>query len=109
MGLILVYFLRFFLIRLFFTKAFIPVSDLFFWQLLGDTFKGAALILGYQFFAKKLTVAFIVTEIFSLLLMYVFCHYFIIFYGVKGIVMAHALTYFIYFIVLAGYFRKSLF
>jgi PST family polysaccharide transporter len=37
-----------------------------FWQLVGDVLKVASLILGYQFFAKKLTVAFIVTELLSL-------------------------------------------
>ncbi len=108
-GLTVLFFMRFFLIQLFFTKAFFPVADLFFWQLLGDVFKAAALILGYQFFAKKLTLAFIVTEIFSLSLMYTFCHFFMATFGIQGIVMAHALTYFIYLIVLVIYFRKSLF
>ncbi|WP_298220443.1 O-antigen translocase [Flavobacterium sp.] len=108
-GLTVLFFLRFFLIRLFFTKAFFPVADLFFWQLLGDVFKAASLILGYQFFAKKLTLAFITTEIFSLTLMYTFCHFFMTAFGIQGIVMAHALTYFIYWIVLVIYFRKSLF
>ncbi len=108
-GLTVLFFLRFFVIRLFFTKAFLPVADLFFWQLLGDVFKAASLILGYQFFAKKLTIAFIGTEIFSLLLMYTFCHFFMTAFGIQGIVMAHALTYFIYWMMLVIYFRKSLF
>jgi len=103
------FFLRLFLIQLFFTKAFMPVSDLFLWQLLGDIFKVASLILGYQFYAKRLTVAFICTELFSLLMMFIFCHFFILSYGLVGIVMAHALTYIIYFFVLLLYFRKSLF
>ncbi len=109
LGLTVLFFLRFFLIRLFFTKAFFPVADLFFWQLLGDVFKAASLILGYQFFAKKLTAAFIVTEIFSLSMMFAFCHFFMNAFGIQGIVMAHALTYFIYWIILVIYFRKSLF
>lgn len=108
-GVIVLFFLRNFFIKLFFTKDFLPVSDLFFWQLLGDTFKVASLILGYQFYAKKLTVAFICTELFSLFLMFSFSHYFIISYGIVGVVMAHTLTYFIYLIVLLLYFRKSLF
>lgn len=107
-GLIVLYFLRFFIVRLLFSPEFLPVAGLFFWQLAGDTFKAASLILGYQFFAKKLTVAFIVTELFSLALMYVFSHCFIQSYGIEGIVMAHALTYFIYLITLGIYFRKSI-
>ncbi len=108
-GVVILFFLRRFFIQLFFTKAFLPVADLFFWQLFGDTFKVASLILGYQFYAKKLTVAFICTELFSLLLMFSFSHFFIINYGIVGVVMAHTLTYFIYLIVLLLYFRKSLF
>jgi len=108
-ALVVLYFFRFLVIRLFFTKAFLPVTDLFFWQIVGDIFKAASLLLGYQFFAKKLTVAFIVTELFSLLVMYVVSYYFIGFFGIQGIVMAHAVTYFIYLLVLGTYFRKSLF
>lgn len=108
-GLIVLYFLRFMLVKLLFTSSFLPVTSLFLWQIVGDIFKAASLILGYQFFAKKLTLAFIVTEIFSLFLMYSFSHYFILLYGIEGIVMAHALTYFIYLTVLVIYFRKSLF
>ena len=108
-GLVVLYFMRFMLVKLLFTSSFLPVASLFLWQIVGDIFKAASLILGYQFFAKKLTLAFIVTEIFSLFLMYSFSHYFILLYGLEGIVMAHALTYFIYLTVLLIYFRKSLF
>jgi PST family polysaccharide transporter len=108
-GLVIIYFLRFMLVKLLFTSDFLPVASLFLWQIVGDIFKAASLILGYQFFAKKLTLAFIVTEIFSLFLMYSFSHYFILLYGIEGIVMAHALTYFIYLTVLVIYFRKNLF
>jgi PST family polysaccharide transporter len=92
-----------------FSKDFIPVADLFLWQLIGDAFKVASLILGYQFYAKKLTTAFIVTELFSLAIMFALSHFFVISYGLVGVVIAHAATYFIYLIVLILYFRKSLF
>lgn len=109
LGLTVLYFLRFYIIRMLFTQDFLPVAGLFFWQLIGDVFKAASLILGYQFFAKRLTMAFIVTEISSLLLMYGFSYLFIGIYGIEGIVMAHALTYLIYLLVLGVYFRKTLF
>ncbi len=108
-GAIVVFYLRFFLIKMLFTKEFLPVADLFFWQLLGDTFKVASLILGYQFYAKKLTIAFIITELLSLLTMFTSCYFFIINFDIVGVVMAHALTYVVYFTVLLLYFRKSLF
>jgi len=105
----LIYFSRFFIIKLLFTNSFIPVTALFFWQLLGDIFKVASLILGFQFFAKKLTLAFIVSELFSLGVLYFSSHYLILNFGIQGIVMAQALDNFIYLLILIIYFRKSLF
>ena len=106
--LVVIYFGRELLIQLLFTKDFLEVSALFLWQLVGDFFKAGSLILGYQFFAKKLTMAFIITEISSLFMMYVFSIYFVALFGIEGLVIAHAMTYFIYWIVLGFYFRKDL-
>lgn len=101
--------MRFFIVRLLFTKDFVPVTNLFFWQLLGDVFKVCALILGYQFFAKKKTSAFILTELFSLAVLYFFSLYFIKIYGIEGVVMGYALDNFVYFILLLFYFRSVVF
>lgn len=109
MGLISVYFLKDFIIQILFTRAFMPVTTLFFWQLIGDFFKAAALILGFQFFAKKMAKAFIISELISLLILYLSSNYFVSMYAIEGVVMAHAFTYIIYFIMLSMYFRKSLF
>lgn len=108
-GMVILYFLRFFIVKLLFTNVFLPVTGLFFWQLLGDTFKAASLVLGYQFFAKKLTIAFIVFETISLVTMFFLSNYLIGVYKIEGVVMAHAINYFIYLIGLLFYFRKSLF
>jgi O-antigen/teichoic acid export membrane protein len=107
-ALVIVYFLRFFIVNLLFTNEFLPVTTLFFWQLVGDVLKVASLILGYQFFAKKLTVAFIISELFSLGVLYFSSLYFINEFGIQGIVMAQAFDNFIYLLVLCVYFRRSL-
>ena len=54
------------------------------------------LILGFQFFAKKLTVAFIISELFSLCVLYFSSIYLIQFFGIQGIVMAQAFDNLIY-------------
>jgi PST family polysaccharide transporter len=108
-GLVLLYFLRVYIVSLLFTKDFLPVTDLFFWQFIGDIFKVLSLILGNQFFAKKLTLAFITTEFMSLTFMYLLSTNLIPLFGIQGVVMAHAINYCIYFTVLCCYFRKSLF
>ncbi|MFD2938719.1 O-antigen translocase [Flavobacterium notoginsengisoli] len=109
LGLIVLYVLRFFVVELLFTKEFLPVTNLFFWQFLGDIFKVCALILGYQFFAKKLTSAFIITELFSITLLYFASLFCIKIFQIEGAVIAYAFQNLIYLIVLCLYFRKSLF
>ncbi|WP_229734126.1 O-antigen translocase [Flavobacterium orientale] len=106
--LFVIYFLRFFIIKLLFTDEFLPVSDLFIWQLLGDLFKAASVILGYEFFAKKLTKAYLITESLSFGLLLSSSYFLIPKFGIEGVVMSHSLTYALYFLVLLVYFRKSL-
>lgn len=108
-GLLLIFVLKEYIIGLVFTKDFLPIAKLFFWQLIGDALKAASYILGFQFYAKKLTKAFIVSEICSLAVLYGSSLYFMNLFQLEGIVMAYAFTYLVYLIVLATYFRKSLF
>lgn len=109
LGLTALYFTRFTIVQLLFTKEFLPVTDLFFWQFLGDIFKVCALILGFQFFAKKMTSAFIITELFSLSVLYFASLSCMKLFQIEGVVIAYAFQNFIYLVVLAVYFRKSLF
>jgi len=107
-GFIVIYMLRFFIVKLLFSEAFLPMANLFVWQLIGDFLKICSLILGYEFFAKKMTKAFIITEIFSFFLLYISSRMLITRYGSEGAVMAHAFTYFILLIVLIIYFREKI-
>jgi len=109
LGMILFYFLKEWLIPLLLSEEFIKIKELVFWQAVGDTFKVASWVLGLQFFAKRLTRAFLITELVSLFILYTSSHYFITTFGVLGAVQAHALTYFLYLVVLTVYFRKILF
>lgn len=108
-GLALLYFARFFVIELLFTKAFLPVNSLFLLQIIADLLKVIFLILGYQFYAKKQTLAFILSEISSLAVLYFLSLYFIPLLGIQGVLWAQVLDNLIYLLILAIYFRKSLF
>lgn len=108
-GLIVLFLVKDILISILFTEYFKPVSQLFFWQIIGDFLKTFSWILALQFFAKKMTRAFIITEIFSLTILLVSSFLFIQYFETEGVVIAHAITYFIYTIVLGIYFRKNLF
>lgn len=107
-GLIL-YLLKDFFIALIYSDRFLVLSDLFLWQLVGDFFKVCSLILGYQFYAKKMTIAFLSTEVFSITVLYFSSNYLMNTYGTEGLVMAHTVTYFVYFFILLIMFRKVVF
>lgn len=106
---IAVYFSRFVIVDLLFTKEFYLVNDLFFWQLIGDFFKVCALILGIQFFTKELVLYYVISELSSYVLLYFFSIYFIQIYGIQGVAIAQCLDNFVYLIILVLFFRKSIF
>src|SRR5690606_31410666 len=92
-GAILLYFSRDFLIQLIYSDKFVVLADLFSWQLVGDFFKVCSLILGYQFYAKKMTKAFIATQILSIIILYFSSNLLMKSHGVEGLVIAHTITY----------------
>ncbi|WP_179317523.1 O-antigen translocase [Winogradskyella undariae] len=100
LGMILVYFLRNFIIQIIYPE-FTGMEPLFKWQLLGDFIRLGALVLSHQFLAKRLVKSFVITEIISLGVFFVLSKIFIPYYGTEGVVMAHFVRYIIYFIVVA--------
>ncbi len=109
LGLLVIYFLRPFIILIFSTSEFQPVEDLFFWQLLGDFIKVLSIVIAYQFLAKNMFWHYIITEAFSVTLLYLTSIYFIDIYGVKGATIAHFVTYVAYYTVILLIFSSSLF
>lgn len=107
-GMVCVFFLREYIIKLLYTDAFLDMANLFKWQLLGDLVKFIAIVLSYQFIAKKQLGYFVFTEALSVLMFYCFSVYFIDIYGTTGIVIAHFLRYVLFLlvvvIILRGYF-----
>lgn len=93
---LIIFALRETLIRLLYTREFLPMEVLFKWQLLGDMVKIMAVIIAYQFIAQKLWKVFIITEIISLIMLYAFAVYFVGTMGVEGITFAHLLRYIVY-------------
>lgn len=110
LGMLLLYFMRDWVVALIF-PGFDGVADLFKWQLIGDFIKLASLVLSYQFLAKRLFKYFIFTEILSLVIFYLLANYFVNIFGVEGVVIADAVRYLIYFVVVAicvaHYFKQQ--
>ncbi|WP_179005515.1 O-antigen translocase [Winogradskyella forsetii] len=107
--LLIVYLSRSVLINILFTEDFRPVEDLFGYQILGDIARVLSLVIAYQFLAKKMFTHFIILEIFLFVIMYVSSIYLIDDFGVKGAVMGHCLSYFMYFGIIVLLFSSSLF
>lgn len=88
------------------SKEFLPSTSLFLGQVIGDFFRILALVLAYQFHAKKMTIPFILTDLFLGLSIYFSSIYLINLLGLEGVVWAHSISYIAYFLVVLFYFRK---
>lgn len=106
---IVIYFARFWIIKILFSTEFLPVSDLFFWQLVSDLFKICGLILGFQFLAKRIIVPYIILEVSTNVLLYFLSIFCIESIGIQGALIAQAAEHFLYFLILIFYFRKIIF
>lgn len=88
-----IYFLRDFIIMLLFTEEFLPMKELFFWQLTGDVFKIASWVIGVAIIAKGDFKVFIFIEVFFYGLFYILTLLLTEPYGLKGVTIAHCVNY----------------
>lgn len=108
-GLFLIYLFRTYIITIVFSSEFKPMEELFLWQLLGDFVKVLSIVIAYQFLAKKMFWHYMITEAFSVIILYLSSILFIDMYGVKGANIAHFVTYVLYYGVILLIFSSSLF
>lgn len=95
---VIIYWLRDFIIALLFSREFIPMRELFAWQMLGDTLKIGSWILGYVLTARAFVGLFIVSEIMFSLLFYGLVWFLSGAVGLEGASMAHAINYLLHFL-----------
>lgn len=107
--LILIYFLKHFIVIGVFSYEFTPVEDLFLWQILGDFVKVLSIVIAYQFLAKKMFWHYVITELFLLIILYLTSIYLVDYYGLEGAVIAHFISYLMYFGLILSIFGTSLF
>ncbi|NRD24574.1 O-antigen translocase [Winogradskyella litoriviva] len=107
--LFIIYISRSLLVKLLFSEDFQPVESLFGFQILGDIMRVLAMVIVYQFLAKKMFGHFLILEIFLFIIMYFSSIYFIDSFGLKGAVMGHFFSYLLYFAIILLTFNSSLF
>lgn len=108
-GMIMIFFLKEWIIRLVFSREFLPMESLFLWQMAGDFLKVASVLLAYQFIAKKMFWHYIITEVSSIGIFFLLSFLLVERFGFTGAAMAHFFQYIIYFGMVLLVFRKKLF
>lgn len=109
---LVIYALREWVILLLYTPDFLPMKDLFFWQLLGDICKVIAYVFGYLIVAKGALKLYILAEIFQFILLLGTGVFLIPMYAAQGATLAYFITYASYLAVCVMisffYFRKAI-
>lgn len=104
-----IYFARFYIIEILYTKDFLAMESLFFWQLAGDFFKVLSLVFSYLMISKVMTKGYIFAEILFPVLYVVLSMVFIRKTGLEGCSIAFFITYFLSFLMMILLFRKTVF
>lgn len=96
LGAAVIFLMRDVVIGILFTKDFVPMRDLFLWQVIGDIFKVTGWLFGYVLIGRGMAKAFIGVEIgfgISWYLLVVFCTRY---WGVEGAQVGYAINYLLY-------------
>ncbi len=108
-GMLVLFLLREWAVIIFFSKAYLPMKNLFVWQLGGDLIKIISLSLSYLMLARAHVRYYVVTEIGFWVVFYFLTEVLLPVYELKGVVIAYFITYVLYLTVMIFLFRKILF
>jgi len=108
-GVVLLYLLRHWAILIFFSKSYLPMDELFLWQLAGDYFRVLSLTFAFLMLAKAHVRWYLITEIGFWIVYYLLSRYLLEKYQLKGVTIAYFITYLIYFVTLSGLYGKYVF
>jgi PST family polysaccharide transporter len=103
---LLIFLLKEYIILIAFNDKFMPMIELFKWQLIGDVIKIASWLLGMLMLAKAMTKVFIITEILFSINFILLSIFFINHFGLVGITYAYSLNYLLYLGMMILIFRK---
>lgn len=106
-GAIAIYLMRDFITLVLFTPEFLPMRDLFGWQMFGDVAKICGWLLGYVLIARGLMIPFIISEIVFSALWYGLVVLCVRLMGENGAQFAYFLCYATYFLSLSAYLSRA--
>ena len=96
-----IYLLRDFIIHTLFTPDFLPMRELFPWQLAGDVVKIGSWILAYIMLGRAMIKFFVMTEIFFSISFFLLSWLLVSIFGLVGVPIAYATNYFVYWVFMA--------
>lgn len=108
LGGIVVYVLKDWVIQLLFSAAFLPMRELFIWQMVGDSLKIGSWILAYLMLSKAMTKLFITTEIIFALSSIALTYFCTQLFGFEGVSIAHLVNYSLYWGVMSYFVFQAL-
>lgn len=95
---LMIFLLKEYVILIAFSDKFMPMMELFKWQLIGDIFKIGSFIAAYYLIAKSKTSQYIFIQIFFSFLFIILNYYISNKFGLIGVTISYAITYLICFI-----------
>ena len=108
-GFTLIYLFRHLIIKILFSPEFLPMENLFIWQLTGDFLKICSWLLAFIMVAKAKSKAYIATEFIFALTYIAFGFVFMRMNGVVGITQAYLLNFVMYLICMIILFKGIIF
>lgn len=105
---LLIFTLRDFIIHVLFTEEFLPVRDLFLWQLVGDALKIGSWVLGYVLLGRAMVKTYILGEILFSAAFFALVVWLIEPFGLQGVAVAYTINYFFYWIYVSIVARKAI-
>ena len=108
-GFTLIYLFRHLIIKILFSPEFLPMENLFIWQLTGDFLKICSWLLAFIMVAKAMSKAYIATEFIFALTYIAFGFVFMRMNGVVGITQAYLLNFVMYLICMIILFKGIIF
>ncbi len=103
-----IYILRDWIINILFSSSFLPMKELFLWQMIGDSLKIGSWLIAYLMLSKAMTKLFISTEIIFTITLVILTYLCTKFLGFKGVSIAYLINYAIYWITMSLIIFKQL-
>jgi len=103
-----IYVFRDFIIQTLFTPDFLPMRELFPWQLVGDVIKIGSWILAYIMIGRAMVKYYLTTEIIFSILFILLSIALVDIFGLIGVSMAYAMNYSLYWVCMGVFVRNEI-